>query len=186
MGCKILKKVKGGKTMATVNEIANYLINSYEKITESSFNNDEITLRKLMYFAQKTSLALTGDVMIDESFEGWRHGPVLPSLRFFFEYYNPNDDFADKLTETQKYVIDNVIHHYGKYAPWTLRNMSHEESAWIKSRKGLSDSERGDNEINVNDIKDDAALIRLYDHQFDMYLDEFEDVEEGFVSVSSS
>ncbi|XJS09830.1 Panacea domain-containing protein [Aerococcaceae bacterium WGS1372] len=172
--------------MATVNEIANYLINSYEKITESSFNNDEITLQKLMYFSQKTSLALTGDVLIDESFEGWKHGPVLPSLRFFFEYYNPNDDFSDELTETQKYIIDNTIYHYGKFAPWTLRNMSHDESAWIKSRNGLSESEPGNNEIKVEDIKDDANLIRLYDHEFDMYLDEFEDVEEGFISVSSS
>lgn len=169
--------------MATVTEIANYLIDSYEKITESSFNNDEITLQKLMYFSQKTAIAFTGDVIFKEDFEGWVHGPVLPSLRFYFQYYNPNEDSSDKLTETEKYIVDNTIYKYGKYAPWTLRNMSHEESAWQKSRNGLLSSEHGSEIIALNDIEEDAKEIRLYDHQFDMFIDEFEDVEGEFISV---
>ncbi|WP_124058493.1 Panacea domain-containing protein [Vaginisenegalia massiliensis] len=166
-----------------VHSIANYLINSYERITESSFNNDEITLQKLMYFSQKTAFAFQGKPIIDEDFEGWKHGPVLPSLRFFFEYYNPNDSIHDELTETEKYIIDNTIYMYGRFAPWTLRNMSHEEKAWKNSRIGLSEGACGSRVIELDDIKKDAEEVRLYDHQFDMYLDEFEDVEGEFVSV---
>ena len=168
---------------AKVQNIAKYLIYSYEQITKSSFNNDEITLQKLMYFAQKTSLAFLGEPIIDEEFEGWKHGPVLPSLRFFFDYYNPNEQIDEQLSESEKYVIDNTIYLYGKYAPWTLRNMSHEENAWKISRVGLAEGESGSCKINIEDIKKDAEKVRLYDHQFDMYIDEFDDAEEDFVSV---
>lgn len=165
-----------------VQSVANYLVDSYERITRTPFNNDEITLQKLMYFSQKISLAMQGTPIIDEDFEGWRHGPVLPSLRFFFEYYNPDNSHSD-LSETEKYIIDNTIYMYGQYAPWTLRNMSHEENAWKKSRNGLAEGENGSKVIELDDIREDAKQLRLYDHQFDMYFDEFEDIEGEFTSV---
>lgn len=170
--------------VASTNSIALYLINEYEQITQSSFEDSELRLQKLMYYIQKTALALTGESIIEESFEGWVHGPVLPSLRFFFEFLPTDEEVKDELTETEKYIIDNVIYEYGKYSTWTLRNMTHDEISWNNSRKGLELNEHGSNELLLEDIKKDAENVRIYDHVFDMYLDEFDDVGSDFISVS--
>ncbi len=156
---------------------ATYLVESYQTITGTQFENSEVKLQKMMYFAQKNALALTGEPLFDEDFEGWVHGPVLKSLRFFFESL-PNEDITKELNDTQKYIIDNTIQTYGQYSTWKLRDMSHAETSWIKSRDGLNESEQGRAIIPVEDIREDAKNIRIYDHQFDMYVDEFPDLDE--------
>lgn len=170
--------------MEKLTQIACYLVSAYENITSSKFNDSELTLHKLMYFAQKTSYALVGEPLFEEEFQGWRHGHVLTELRFFFEDYPRLKEEYLNLTETEKYIIDNTIYNYGKYAAWTLRDMSHEEESWKKSRKGLSAYEQGYRTIPNEDIKNDSLSYRIYDHQYDMYLDEFDDVvEEEFEYV---
>lgn len=174
--------------MLKVMQVADYLVKDYARITGTSIDSSELKLQKLMYFAQKTSLAYTGKPLFEEDFVGWVHGPVLPSLRKYFDCKNPFEAFdiplSDSLlTESDKYIIDNTIYQYGKYAAWALRDMSHEEPAWIKSREGLNPNEYGNQVIKLDDIKKDAEAVRLYDHQFDMYIDEFEDAGEDFVSV---
>ena len=57
-------------------------------------------------------------------------------------------------------------------------NLSHEELSWKNSRNGLNDSEVGNKIISKEDIKKDAEKVRVYDHQYDMYLDEFDDFNE--------
>lgn len=69
--------------MATLKDLARYLVHSYEIFARSQFDHSELKLQKLMYFAQRESLALTGLPLFEEPFEGWIHGPVLPQLRFF-------------------------------------------------------------------------------------------------------
>ncbi|HDK8174624.1 TPA: hypothetical protein PT715_002740, partial [Staphylococcus aureus] len=55
---------------------------------------------------------------------------------------------------------------------------------WLNSRKGLSANERGYRNLTIEDIKEDANKIRLYDYSYDMYIDEFEDLdEEEFISA---
>ena len=49
--------------MADVKDVANYLIYSYELKTGTKFENNELKLQKLIYFAQRESLALTGEVL---------------------------------------------------------------------------------------------------------------------------
>lgn len=169
--------------MRKEHKVAQYLIKAYEEITASPFGDSELTLQKLMYFCQKMSLAFTGEPIFEEEFEGWVHGPVLTSVRGYFDIYEPYSLENNNLSETDKYIIDNTIYEYGKFAAWTLRDMSHNEQAWLKSRAGLDDSERGNKLILLSDIIEDAKNVRLYDHQFDMYIDEFEDCEEDFISV---
>lgn len=111
-------------------QVANYLVHMYETITDTRFGSNELMLQKLMYFAQKTSLAFTGEPLFEEEFEGWKHGPVLKSLRFYFD--EPVKESDDQLSETDKYVIDNTIYCYGKYSAWALRKLSHREYSWKK------------------------------------------------------
>lgn len=161
--------------MVKARVLANYLVKAYENFTDSSFDNSELRLHKLMYFVQREALAIDGKPIIDESFEGWVHGPVIPELRSFFKE-GFQEDFDDSvINEREKYIIDNVLDQYAKYAVWTLRDMTHEEKCWKNSRVGLSDSEPGSIKIPIEDIQLDALNVRIYDHNWGMYLDEFED-----------
>jgi len=168
--------------MRSAQEIARLLINRYNEVTQSEFGSSELKLHKLMYFAQRQSLALTGKPLFRDDFEGWIHGPVLPDLRFFFDFsFTVQSDSS--LDDTEKYIIDNVISEYGSLAAWALRDLTHEESSWLKSREGLNGNDRGVEIMKLADIYEDAKKVRLYDHLYDMYLDEFEDFEgEVFTS----
>lgn len=174
---------KGGITMANTfsktYELAFYLIDKYESISNIDFGSNELKLQKLMYFVQRQSLALTGEPIINENFEGWVHGPVLVSLRNFFDFKSEFKHDFSNLSEKDKYIIDNVLYEYGHLEAWKLRNLSHEEHSWKVSRNGLSDDEVGNVPLKIEDIKIDAQKVRLYDHLFDMYIDEFEDFPEG-------
>ncbi|MEX2956782.1 Panacea domain-containing protein [Staphylococcus pasteuri] len=164
--------------------IVQNLISKYQEITGNSIVGDEMKVHKLMYFIQKTSIALTGGTIIDEQFEGWVHGPVLPSLRGLFDYFVEDKTFRNKVNDTEEFIIENAIYEYGKYATWALRDKSHEEISWINSREGLSANERGYKNLTIEDITEDAKKVRLYDHKYDMYIDEFEDLdEEEFISA---
>nr|WP_241521981.1 type II toxin-antitoxin system antitoxin SocA domain-containing protein [Staphylococcus delphini] len=74
---------------------------------------------------------------MDEQFEGWVHGPVLPSLRDLFDFFIEDNHSRNLISDTEEYIIENTIYQYGKYATWALRDKSHEEISWIKSREGL-------------------------------------------------
>ena len=170
--------------MRSAREIAIMLINRYNKITRSEFGSSELKLHKLMYFAQRQSLALTGKPLFSDEFEGWIHGPVLPDLRFFFDFSFTTITPSDSLSDTEEYIIDNVISEYGSLAAWALRDLTHKESSWLKSREGLSTDGHGSIKIPLEDIITDAKKVRLYDHQYDMYIDEFCDWDPNWETIS--
>lgn len=160
-------------------EIADYLVKRYAEITGSEFETSELKLQKMMYFIQRNYIKLTNDPLFDEVFEGWVHGPVLTPLRSYFE--NKSDvDTIDPLSLTfaEQFTIDSVIEEYGRYTPWALREFTHNEISWLNSRKGMSPNERGCKSLAIEDIRIDASKARIYDPQFDMYIDEFEDYDE--------
>ncbi|MCP1287319.1 hypothetical protein NK211_07890 [Mammaliicoccus sciuri] len=50
----------------------------------------------------------------------------------------------------------------------------------------MNNNEIGNREITPEDIIEDAKSIRLYDHVYDMYIDEFEDLNEEEVHLGFS
>ena len=60
--------------------------------------------------------------------------------------------------------------------------MSHGEQSWLNSRVGLTDNQIGNKIISKDDIKKDSEKVRIYDYQYDMYLDEFDDFEGEVLS----
>ncbi|AYW50781.1 DUF4065 domain-containing protein [Tetragenococcus halophilus] len=171
--------------MATVKELAQYLVYSYEDRSGSKFQDSELKLQKMMYLAQRESLAFTDEPLFNDTFEGWKYGPVLPSLRYFFdEDYQPFDPKNESnLTNKEIYIIDNVIAEYGKFEPWALAELTHNELCWLKSRNGLDESDIGWSPISTDDIREDAKKVRLYDHEYDMYVDEFEDFDDEVLQL---
>ncbi len=85
--------------------------------------------------------------MINEEFEGWKYGPVSEKVRRCF-------------TRDGMYVED-------------VREIS-----WRNSRKGLpEEGEWYNRPLSLEDIRKDAEKVRPYDSVWDMFYDEFDELE---------
>lgn len=139
--------------------IAGAINNLYEKIyTKSPEENDmtEMKMHKLLYFAQKRHFSNFGEWLFEEDFEGWVHGPVNRKVRGYFDFLPKV--LTDELTLEEEYTIREVLHDYGKYSAFHLRELSHRDKAYKISRKGLSEQERGEEIILKDDIIIDIAI----------------------------
>ena len=161
--------------IAKITDVAKYIYNEYEKMSHTTI--DEMKLHKLLYLAQRESLAITNEPLFDGDFEGWRYGPVSREIRT--EFNQNRLSVPVKLSLEVKYIVDNILSQYGFYETWKLSELTHKETSWLKSRKGLSSDESSANVMELNDIRADAIKVRPYDSVWDMYYDEFEDVEES-------
>jgi len=158
--------------MERIIDVAQYIFDEYKKIANKSI--DEMKLHKLLYFAQRESLALLDDPIFSECFEGWKYGPVSRVVRLAYSPDGMVEETHD-ISDDAKYIIDNVIQEYGALASWKLSELSHNEISWKNARKGLRPDQNGDVELLLDDIREDAKKVRPYDHIWDMYYDEFED-----------
>lgn len=161
--------------MERIIDVAQYIYDEYKR--QSGEVIDEMKLHKLLYFAQRESLAITNEPLFEERFEGWKYGPVSREVRTHYTvdgmYYK--DKRALSIGST--YIVKNVILQYGALASWKLSQISHNELSWQNSRKGLAEGENGDALLTLDDIRKDAEKVRPYDAIYDMYYDEFDDVE---------
>ena len=159
--------------MEKILNVAEYIFKEYNRVTGELI--DEMKLQKLLYFSQRETLAILNKPLFNEEFEGWKYGPISREVRTVFTKDGINTDTEDIKSEN-KYIINNVILEYGSLASWKLSEISHKEVSWLNSRKDLKDGENGDRKIKLEDIREDAKKVRPYDHVWDMYYDEFEDV----------
>lgn len=161
--------------MVRIVDAAAYIIQKYKSMTGEAL--DEMKLHKLLYFTQRESFAVTGQPAFDGVFEGWKFGPVCREVRscyFEGEILCETNEVPDEL----KYIINNVILEYGSLASWKLSELSHREISWKNARAGLMPSENGNGHLSLDDIMEDAKKVRPYDHVWDMYYDEFDDLQE--------
>ena len=162
--------------MERATNVARYICDEYRKMSGEAI--DEMKLHKLLYFSQRESFAVTGEPLFRDDFQGWRYGPVCVAVRNGFCQGEMVGESSGILSESSAYIVKNIIMQYGELASWKLSQLSHAESSWINSRKGLAPYENGDVVLSLEDIKKDAEKVRPYDSLWDMYLDEFEDDEE--------
>ena len=64
-------------------DVANFFIDLYNSVPEGQVTN--LSLNKLLYFAQGHSLAENGKPLFDEPIEAWQYGPVVPSVYHTFK-----------------------------------------------------------------------------------------------------
>ena len=158
--------------MEKIINVAQYIFNEYKRVTEEII--DEMKLQKLLYFSQRETFAILNHPLFNEVFEGWKYGPVSREVRTVFTEDGINAQTEDIKSES-KYIINNIIQEYGALASWKLSALTHKETSWLNSRKGLKKEENGNVEIKMEDIREDAKKVRPYDYMWDMYYDEFED-----------
>lgn len=95
-------------------------------------------------------------------------------------YYTPDGMHYKelrKISTQAAHSVKNVVLQYGALASWKLSDISHNEISWKNSRKGLAERKNGDRILLLDDIRKDAEKVRPYDAIYDMYYDEFEDLE---------
>ena len=158
--------------MEKIINVAQYIFNEYKRVTEEII--DEMKLQKLLYFSQRETFAILNQPLFNEVFEGWKYGPVSREIRTVFTEDGINAQTEDIKSES-KYIINNIIQEYGALASWKLSALTHKETSWLNSRKGLKKEENGNVKIKIEDIREDAKKVRPYDYMWDMYYDEFED-----------
>jgi len=166
--------------VSNIRDFAKYVIYSYEKQTQAQFGRSEWKLHLLLYFAQRESLVLTGKRLFDEPFEGGRQGPILSQLSYFFDadYEACTEEDRKKLSIKEQYVLDEIVMQYGKYEAWALGAVVQREKSWLNSRRGIGPDDDGGKELRMEDVRTDAAQVRVTDHSFNMYLDEMDDFHD--------
>ena len=130
--------------------VASYIATRFQKVKGSRI--DEMKLHKLMYLAQRESLARNDQPLFEANIEGWRLGPVLPDLRS--HYKNDTLSEVSELTEGQE-IVDSVFDEYSDWDSLELSRMTHHEICWRKSRIGIHPSASSCNPIPLDDILDE-------------------------------
>lgn len=129
-------------------DIANILIARHGQ--ESVISN--LSLNKLVYYAQVESLRTNGQPLFTDRIEAWKLGPVEPDVYHCFKQYGSNriakpvsNVIGDSNTNQ---IIENMFDKYGHMTAYDLVTMTHlTGSAW--SRVYRKDK---DVEITINDI----------------------------------
>ena len=93
--------------MERIIDVAQYIYEEYKR--QSGEVIDEMKLHKLLYLAQRESLAITNEPLFSEVFEGWKYGPVSKEVRTLYTedgmYYEDRRTLSPEAT----YIVKNVI-----------------------------------------------------------------------------
>lgn len=123
--------------MATVFDVADYFLAKTDPELGDVMTN--LKLQKLVYYAQGFSLALHNKPLFAEHLEAWEHGPVCPALYAKYKRSKSSmaiypkmtlKDAGNPFTPRQRKLLDDVYKTYGCFAAWTLREISHQDTAW--------------------------------------------------------
>lgn len=135
-------------------------------IANHTQNPTIMSVLKLMYLADKTSLEEYGRFLSDETYVAMQHGPV-PSVSYdlmkaardtnqygFVIQHNHHikplrSADLDEMSDSDIACLDKIIKLYGEYPTWHLREMSH-DAAWEKT--WLEAEEQGSNSIPIERI----------------------------------
>jgi len=91
-----------------------------------------LKLFKLLYFANAIFLVKTDKKLITQTFQAWKHGPVIPELYRELKRNNNNvGSFGDEqLSKDDMELLDRELSSLVNKDAWELRNMSHRMGPW--------------------------------------------------------
>lgn len=140
----------------TALNVANAFIARYP---QHLFTN--LSLNKLVYFAQVESLKKTGRTLFGSEIQAWSYGPVEPEVYHAFSHYgNLPVLVQSSLQKTNDYtndIVDTVIERYGFLSAFDLVTYSHrEKSAWSNVYDGTRNKT-----ITVQDILESDDITSL-------------------------
>ncbi len=144
-------------------EIASILSKRYYQETGEEIS--ELKMHKLLYFMQKEYIAMTGEILFDDDFMAYKHGPVNIKIRKNFKKIkNYTSNYI--LKNNERYIINLTLNKYGFKKVTTLVNLSHQDISYINGLKNHHSL------IDKKDIYKDAENIRKIDYRWGNYYDE--------------
>lgn len=111
-----------------------------------------LKLQKLLYYAQGTYIAITGNKLFKDPIVAWKHGPVVENVYYAYRDNGSNgiefnEDFDANTIDTEtKGILEQVYENFGQFSAWKLREMTHNERPWQETNQS--------EEIDLNTIKD--------------------------------
>ena len=110
---------------AVANEFITRAFDAYRPI-------DHLQTLKLVYFSHAWMLAIHDRPLVEQTFEAWKLGPVVPDLYHELKHhgwkpiYEPIKDVPDEdYDEYELNIIDQVSERYGKFSGTYLSALTH-------------------------------------------------------------
>lgn len=136
------------KGITTIDTVADFFISQIDMTPKK--------LQKICYYAYAWYLTMYGERLFDEQFEGWVHGPVSPQLYRKYSGYGwcciPKKEKPHLECNLEEF-LNIILNTFGEYDGNELEAMTHAETPWIESRKGLSSEQAGNVVINDDTMK---------------------------------
>lgn len=137
--------------------LCNWILDNYdyEKMGEKITH---LKLQKLLYYYQGLSCAIYDKPIFNNTIEAWVHGPVVKEVYDKYKIYG----YDPIPLPNKKVVLDNsdleplfkkILRYYGELSAKQLENLTHKEFPWKNARKGLSNEDRGNIKIKVEDMR---------------------------------
>jgi len=125
--------------MNTCFEVAHYFLKRQDPDAGDLMSN--LKLQKLVYYAQGFHLAMEDSPLFGERIEAWEHGPVCVPLYQEYKQYgsdaipvpDPDVEACSIFSEATRKVLNEVYNYYGQFSAWKLRNLTHEDTPWLKA-----------------------------------------------------
>lgn len=162
-GTILLGSLKGDKCMIDYRKLADYIIITCNKENKDISN---LKLQKLIFYCQAYHIARYRERLIDNYFEAWKHGAVLPALYSqysYLKYKNINkydeDEYNDIRNSFDEYLpefLDKIINKFGNMTANEIRELNHSEKPWQEARKGYKAHER------CNEIISEKTMYEYY------------------------
>jgi len=154
-----IKKVKNSMNLPDEKNINKILQISDCFVRKSNETITPLKLQKLLYYFHAWSLVFFEQV-IEEKFEAWVYGPVLPTVYYYYRDYGckpikSNNSYKQILKENNyiNSLVDSIFMAYGKYEAIFLKELTHKEEPWTKARENIECSTRTNECIENESIK---------------------------------
>ena len=137
--------------MATIFDVADWFL-SKEAMTPKK-------LQKLCYYYKAWGLALYDeDLLPDNEFEAWVHGPVNPVLygvykNFFWNEIPQTEDNSITFNKRELDLLESVWETYGELSANAIEVLTHRETPWRNARLGLDEFDSCRKVISHEDMK---------------------------------
>lgn len=114
-----------------VKTIAKWFIENDITSSENSYDGN-LTLNKLIYFADAMNFTINNEKLVDESPSGYANGPVYQSIYVDHRHYNLMTVKAneDQISEETTKLLKIIKFAFGSYKPQYLTKLTHEQSPW--------------------------------------------------------
>lgn len=125
---ELIMKIEQGKYPALY--LAKYII---DKCAKDDYPISNLQLQKILYNLQK-ELLKKGTVLVNDDFQAWAYGPVVPKVYFEFCSYGSmriDEKYNVKIENQIKNIIDPIIESLREEEPWELVEKTHfKGGAW--------------------------------------------------------